>query len=111
MTTVQTSDQVTGGNGAALTVQTMSTTTVRENGVRSIDQTAHGHDEVDLVACWTILQKRRIFVIQCWIGAMLLALLVSLVLPKYYESTAAILPQTDTKEGASLGTLLAATGA
>src|SRR5919108_574986 len=108
--TVHTSEELTGGNGTAPMEQTMQTTAVRANGSRSIENT-HGHDEVDLIICWTILQKRRTFVIQCWIGAMLLALLVSLFLPKYYESTAAILPQTDTKEGTSLGTLLAATGA
>jgi uncharacterized protein involved in exopolysaccharide biosynthesis len=65
--------------------------------------------EIDLIACWRILRKQQRLVVRLWLGAMVLALGISLVWPKSYESTAAVLPQTDTKES-GLGTLLSASG-
>jgi tyrosine-protein kinase Etk/Wzc len=102
---LQATGPITGGNGSSQAAQTGPTIAPSELAPGS------SRDEVDLINCWRILRKRQVLVLQCWIGAMLLALTTSAVLPKYYESTAAILPQTDTKDSSTLGTLLAASGA
>ncbi len=60
----------------------------------------------------SIVSRRRGLVATIVVASLLGAFAVSaLLLPKAYESTASLLPQLDSKEGGSLATLLATTGA
>ena len=68
-------------------------------------------EEVNLLDYWRVIWKRRTVIMGLCVAAVLVALAISLQLPKIYESTASLLPQLDSKEGAGLGALLAATGA
>jgi tyrosine-protein kinase Etk/Wzc len=95
------SDQMVVGNGAH------SASPV--SAARHVSLRAE-RDEIDLLVCWQILRKRQQLVVGLWLGTMLLTLVVSLLWPKTYESTAAILPQTDMKESTTLSTLLASSG-
>src|SRR5437879_3911824 len=67
-------------------------------------------DEVNLLDYWRVIRKQRRMLIRLFCSAVLLAMVVSLLLPKVYESTASILPQIDSKEGMGLGSLLALSG-
>src|SRR3989442_13295213 len=68
-------------------------------------------DEVTLLDYWRVVWKRRRMITFLFCSAILLAMVVSLLLPKVYESTASILPQIDSKEGlGGLGSLLALSG-
>ena len=68
-------------------------------------------DEVNLLDYWRVIRKQRRMLIRLFCSAILLAMVVSLLLPKVYESTASILPQIDSKEGlGGLGSLLALSG-
>jgi len=67
-------------------------------------------DEVNLLDYWRVIRKQRRMLIRFFCSAVLLAMAVSLLLPKIYESTASILPQIDSKEGMGLGSLLALSG-
>lgn len=60
---------------------------------------------------WSVLSDRRGLVAGVTLAAVLTASVVSLLLPKTYESTASVLPQLDSKEGGALSTLLTATAA
>jgi uncharacterized protein involved in exopolysaccharide biosynthesis len=51
------------------------------------------------------------FILTLSVSACILMGMVSLLLPKYYESTATLLPQIEGKDGGGLGALLAAGGA
>src|SRR5438034_1733202 len=68
-------------------------------------------DEVNLVDYWRVVWKRRRLIGGLFVSAVLTALVVSLLMPKIYESTATLLPSLESKEGIGLGTLLAASGA
>jgi uncharacterized protein involved in exopolysaccharide biosynthesis len=68
-------------------------------------------EEVNLLDYWRVLWKRRWLIGGLFFVSVATALVVSLLLPKIYESTATLLPSLDSKEGAGLGALLAATGA
>ena len=57
------------------------------------------------------LRRHLRFIVALSVSACFLMGAVSLLLPKYYESTATLLPQIDGKEGGGLGALLAAGGA
>src|SRR3989475_10461550 len=67
-------------------------------------------DEVNLLDYWRVVWKRRRMITFLFCMTILLAMVVSLLLPKIYESTASILPQIDSKEGMGLGSLLALSG-
>ena len=71
-------------------------------------------DEVNLLDYWRVIRKQRRMLIRLFCSAVLLAMVVSLLMPKVYESTASILPQIDSKEGlgglGGLGSLLALSG-
>ncbi|TLY23956.1 MAG: lipopolysaccharide biosynthesis protein [Nitrospirae bacterium] len=71
-------------------------------------------DDVNLLDYWRVIRKQRRMLIRLFCSAVLLAMVVSLLMPKVYESTASILPQIDSKEGLSglggLGSLLALSG-
>jgi len=66
--------------------------------------------EVNLLDYWRVIRKQRRMLIRLFCSAVFLAMVVSLLLPKVYESTASILPQIDSKEGMGLGSLLALSG-
>src|SRR5437870_3236806 len=68
-------------------------------------------DEVNLLDYWRVIRKRRRMIVRLFCAAVLTAMVVSLLLPKVYESTASILPQIDSKEGMGLSGLLALSGA
>ena len=68
-------------------------------------------DDVNLLDYWWVIRKQRRMLIRLFCAAVFLAMVVSLLLPKVYESTASILPQIDSKEGlGGLGSLLALSG-
>ncbi len=68
-------------------------------------------DEVNFLEYWRVIWKRRWLIGGLFMAAVLTALVVSLLMPKIYESTATLLPSLDSKEGGGLGALLAASGA
>ena len=67
-------------------------------------------DEVNLLDYWRVIRKQRRMLIRLFCSAVILAMAVSLLMPKIFESTASILPQIDSKEGMGLGSLLALSG-
>jgi uncharacterized protein involved in exopolysaccharide biosynthesis len=77
-----------------------------------MDQPTHlQDDEVNLLDYWQVIWKRRRLIGGLFGTAVVTALVVSLLLPKIYESTATLLPSLESKEGSGLGALLAATAA
>ncbi|MDA2910927.1 Wzz/FepE/Etk N-terminal domain-containing protein [Nitrospiraceae bacterium AH_259_D15_M11_P09] len=68
-------------------------------------------DEVNLLDYWRVIWKRRWLIGGLCATAVLTAMVVSLQMPKIYESTATLLPQVGSKGGGGLGALLAASGA
>ncbi|MFO0732684.1 MAG: Wzz/FepE/Etk N-terminal domain-containing protein [Nitrospiraceae bacterium] len=68
-------------------------------------------DGVSLFDYWDVVVSRWKLIGGLCLGAIALAATVSLLLPKIYESTAAVLPQLESKETGALGALLMATGA
>lgn len=73
-------------------------------------QTQVPQDEVNLLDYWRVLWRRRRLIGGLCVSAVLAALVVSLLLPKIYESTATLLPALDSKDGSGLGALLSAAG-
>lgn len=73
-------------------------------------QTQAPDDEVNLLDYWRVLWKRRWVIGGLCLSAVSAALVVSLLLPKIYESTATLLPSLDSKDGGGLGALLSAAG-
>ncbi len=69
------------------------------------------NDEVSLLDYWRVIWKRRWMIGGLCVAFVVVAMAVSLSMPKIYESTVTLLPQLDSKEGGGLGALLAATGA
>ena len=67
----------------------------------------------DLVSpdMWSVIANRRVLIGSIVLGSVVIALAVSLVLPKTYEATVSLLPQLESKEGGTLTALLAASGA
>lgn len=68
-------------------------------------------DESSLLHFWLVLRKHRRMIWSLCAGVMAMVLVISLVMPKIYESTTTLLPQLEPREGLGLGSLLAATGA
>ena len=67
--------------------------------------------QATLLDYWDVIVARRKLIGGLCLAAMAGTFIVSLLLPKIFESTAAVLPQTESKEMGGLATLLAATGA
>jgi len=74
-------------------------------------QTRAPEDEVNLLDYWRVLVKRSKLISGLFLSAVIIALAVSLVMPKIYESTATLLPQLESNEAGGLGALLTATTA
>jgi len=74
-------------------------------------QTRAPEDEVNLLDYWRVIVKRRKVISLLCLSAVLIALVVSLMMPKIYESTSTLLPQLESNEAGGLGALLTATGA
>src|SRR5437867_2875793 len=68
-------------------------------------------DEVNLLEYCRVIWKRRWLIGGLFAASVLTSMVVSLLMPKIYESTASLLPSLDSKDGAGLGALLAASGA
>ena len=68
-------------------------------------------DEVNLLDYWRVIWKRRWLIGGLCVAAVLTAMVVSLQMPKIYESTATLLPQFNSNQGGGMGALLAASGA
>src|SRR5215208_152486 len=77
----------------------------------TIPQPAPMDQQVALLDYWNILWKRRWLLGGLFGLAVTAALIISLLLPKIYESTATLLPQLESHEMGGLGALLSATGA
>lgn len=60
---------------------------------------------------WSVISRHGKLIATLTLGSMLIALIVSMLLPKTYESTTALLPQLESKEGGALTALLTATAA
>jgi uncharacterized protein involved in exopolysaccharide biosynthesis len=60
---------------------------------------------------WSLLSSRGTFIAALTFGSILITLIVSMLLPKAYESTTTLLPQLESKEGGALSALLTATAA
>jgi uncharacterized protein involved in exopolysaccharide biosynthesis len=69
-----------------------------------------GRDDVTLFDYWHVIAKRKWKITAFCCAMSVVALVVSLLLPKIYESTATLLPQLESNNGLGLGALLA-TGA
>jgi len=67
-------------------------------------------DEVNLLDYWRVIWKRRWMIGGFCTAAVLTAMVISLMMPKIYESTATLLPQLNSMDGGGLGALLGATG-
>jgi tyrosine-protein kinase Etk/Wzc len=67
--------------------------------------------DVTLLDYWNVLWKRRRLLSGLFTVAVTAALIISLLLPKIYESTATLLPQLESNEMGGLGALLSASGA
>jgi tyrosine-protein kinase Etk/Wzc len=68
-------------------------------------------EEAQLGDYLRFLRRHFRFIITLSVSASMIMGVVSLLMPKYYESTATLLPQIETKDGGGLGALLAAGGA
>lgn len=64
----------------------------------------------DILDYWKIIRKRRRMIARLFWGAVLTAMVVTLLMPKIYESSATILPQMESKESIGLSGLLSAAG-
>ncbi len=67
-------------------------------------------DSINLLDVWDVLANRRRLVLGLCAFGMAAALGASLLLPSIYESTAAVLPQLESKETGTLAALLTGTG-
>jgi len=65
-----------------------------------------GTDEVTLFDYWQVVSKRKWGIIAFCTVAAVATLVVSLLLPKIYESTVTLLPQLESNNGFGLGALL-----
>ncbi len=62
---------------------------------------------MNLLDYWRVIWKRRWLIGGLCVAAVLTAMVVSLQMPKIYESTATLLPQFGSEQGGGLGALLA----
>ncbi len=75
------------------------------------DSIPRDEQEITLFDYWQVIYARRAAIAAFSTVAVLATLVVSLLLPKIFESTATLLPQLDSTSGLGLGALLASTGA
>jgi uncharacterized protein involved in exopolysaccharide biosynthesis len=75
------------------------------------NQTTRNEEDVTLFDYWQVVYGRRKTVIVFCTVVVLATLVVSLLLPKIFESTATLLPQLESNTGLGLGALLASSGA
>jgi len=61
-----------------------------------------------LLDAWQVIVERRVLIAGVCVFSVVAALVVSVLLPKVYQSTSTLLPQLDTKDVGGLATLLAA---
>ena len=78
---------------------------------RQPTETPPPREEGSLLDYWDIAVRHRQFIGGFCLAGMLATLIVSLLLPNVYESTASVLPQLESKESSTLAALLTATGA
>ncbi len=67
-------------------------------------------DEINLLDYWRVIWKRRWLIGGLFVSAVLAAMIVSLLQPKIYESTATLLPSLESGQGGGLRSFIAATG-
>src|SRR5437867_10501778 len=77
------------------------------NQINNLPSNSLPEDEVNLLDYWRVVWKRRRLIGGLFVSAVLTALVVSLLMPKIYESTATLLPSLESKDGGGLGALLA----
>lgn len=65
-------------------------------------------EEPNLLSYWRVIRKRQRMIMGLFVVSVLTALIVSLLLPKIYESTATVLPPMESRDGGGFGALLAA---
>lgn len=68
-------------------------------------------DEVNLLDYWRVIWKHKSLISALVIASVLTALVISLIMPKIYESTAAILAPKEATAGSGLASILATSGA
>ncbi len=68
-------------------------------------------DEVNLLDYWRVIWKRRWLIVGLCSAAVITTMIVSLMQPKIYESTASLLPQLDSGQGGGLSSFLASSPA
>lgn len=81
------------------------------NQANQLNPAIQNEEEVTLLDYWQVVSKRKKSIIafcSVMVGA---ALVVSLLLPKIYESTATLLPQLESNTGFGLGALLGSSAA
>ena len=81
------------------------------NQIDPTNQTAQPEEEVTLFDYWQVIYGRRKTIIAFCTVVVLATLGVSFMLPKFFESTATLLPQLESNNGMGLGALLASGGA
>src|SRR5437867_5933063 len=81
------------------------------NQINNLPSNSLPEDEVNLLDYWRVVWKRRRLIGGLFVSAVLTALVVSLLMPKIYESTATLLPSLESKDSGGLGALLPASGA
>src|SRR5215208_7813287 len=77
----------------------------------TIPKTAAIDQQVTLLDYWNVLWKRRWLLGGFFTIAVTAAMIISLLLPKIYESTATLLPQLESNEMGGIGALLSGSGA
>jgi uncharacterized protein involved in exopolysaccharide biosynthesis len=85
--------------------------TKQTNQINNLPSNSLADEEVNLLDYWRVVWKRRRLIGGLFVSAVMTALVISLLLPKIYESSTSILPQLESRESGALGSLLAASGA
>src|SRR5215831_3695576 len=75
------------------------------------EQVSRREDDVTLFDYWQVISKRKRAIIAFCSVVVLATLVVSLLLPKIYESTATLLPQLESNNALGLGALLSSSAA
>src|SRR5262249_54397392 len=75
------------------------------------EQVSRREDDVTLFDYWQVISKRKRAIIAFCSVVVMATLVVSLLLPKIYESTATLLPQLESNNALGLGALLSSSAA
>jgi uncharacterized protein involved in exopolysaccharide biosynthesis len=81
------------------------------NQTNQTNQATQNEEDVTLFDYWQVIYGRRKAIIVFCTVVVLATLVVSLLLPKIFESTATLLPQLESNTGLGLGALLGSSGA